>query len=358
MPEQSQPEQPKSEQSMPEQLQSEQSSHDQPKAVAMFLRPLAGLLRQQGIDPGALFAEHGLSLDDTTSSDSQVDVACTSSLLSAVEVLLQDPSLGINMARQSEYSTFGGLGLALSAGGSLLSVLQRMTRFQRLISNAVRTELVIDDDKVSIHFYPSAGHTPHPQGMQYVMANLVRLVRIRLDAKLNPLQVLVAHDDAAYCARMARYFRVEPEQADHYAVVFARDAANSQLHSSDTQLAAMLDATLNERLAAQEKGSLVIQLSLWLEGQLPEGEPSLKDAAAQYNMSVRSMQRRLGEEDLTWNKLVERTRRTLVERHLQVPGTTVTQLAFLLGFSDVSSFSRAFKKWYGVSPSQFRASVE
>jgi AraC-like DNA-binding protein len=45
-----------------------------------------------------------------------------------------------------------------------------------------------------------------------------------------------------------------------------------------------------------------------------------------------------------------------VERHLALPGTTITQLAFMLGFSDVSAFSRAFKKWYGVSPTQFRAS--
>ncbi|MCK5790715.1 MAG: helix-turn-helix transcriptional regulator [Ketobacter sp.] len=187
-----------------------------------------------------------------------------------------------------------------------------------------------------------------------MMASLVRLLRIRLDSQLNPLQVFLAYDGADYCTRVARYFRVEPEQADHYAVFFARNAANSQLHSSDSQIAAMLDVTLNERLAAQEKGSLVIQLSLWLEGQLPEGEPLLKDAAAQYNMSVRSLQRRLGEESLTWNQLVERTRRTLVERHLKISGTTVTQLAFLLGFSDVSSFSRAFKKWYGISPSQFR----
>ena len=331
---------------------------EQPKSVAMFLRPLASLLRHHGLEPESLFSEHGISIDDTVNPESRVDVERTSHLLSAAETLLDDPSLGINMARQSEYSAFGGLGLALSAGGSLLSVLQRMVRFQRLISNAVRTELVVDDDQVSVHFYPSAGHTPHPQGMQYVMASLVRLVRIRLDHTLNPLQVMVAYDDVPYCARIARYFRVAPTQSEHYAIVFAREAADSQLHSSDSQLAAMLDATLNERLAAQEKGSLVIQLSLWLEGQLPEGEPSLTDAATQYHMSVRSLQRRLSEEDLTWNQLVERTRRTLVERHLKVPGTTVTQLAFLLGFSDVSSFSRAFKKWYGVSPSQFRANTE
>ena len=112
---------------------SDHSVPEQLAAVAVFLRPLANLLR--------------------SNPECQVNVEHTSNLLSAAEALLQDPSLGINMARQSEYSVFGGLGLALSAGGSLLSVLQRMPRYHRLISNVVRTELVVDEDTVSIHFY-------------------------------------------------------------------------------------------------------------------------------------------------------------------------------------------------------------
>ena len=71
-------------------------------------------------------------------------------------------------------------------------------------------------------------------------------------------------------------------------------------------------------------------------------------------MSVRSLQRRLKDEGLTWQQLIENTRRVLVERHLRQPGMSITQLAFLLGFADVSSFSRAFRKWYGASPSQLR----
>jgi len=329
-------------------------SHE-PRAVAMFLRPLATVLRQNGIDAQSLFAEHGISLEATRDPEAQVCVADTSGLLSAAEQQLNDPSLGINMARHSEYSAFGGLGMALSAGGSLLGVLQRMVRFHRLISNAVRTELIIEDESVIVRFHPNLGHNPHPQGILYVMASLVRLVRIRIDPALNPQQVWVSHDAPGYLAAIARYFRVTPEVGEHFDIVFARSVAEAELHSSEPQLAAMIEATLNERLAEQEKGSLVIQLSLWIEGQLPEGEPALSDAAARFHMSVRSLQRRLGDEDLTWKQLLEKTRRTLVERHVHQPGMTVTQLAFLLGFSDVSAFSRAFKKWYGVAPSQFRS---
>ena len=96
------------------------------------------------------------------------------------------------------------------------------------------------------------------------------------------------------------------------------------------------------------------RLALWIEQRLPDGEPAQADAAAECCMSTRSLQRRLADEGLSWKQLLEDTRKTLVERHLRTPGMTVTQMAFLLGFSEVSAFSRAFKKWYGVSPSQFR----
>jgi AraC-like DNA-binding protein len=327
------------------------------RAVAMFLRPLATLLRQHGIAPEPLFAQHGISVEDTRQPEARVSVAHTSELLTEAEHLLDDPSLGINMARHSEYSAFGGLGLALSAGGSLLSVLQRMVRFHRLISNAVRTELISEEDRVIVRFYADAGHTPHHQGMLYVMASLVRLVRIRIDPALNPAEVWVAYGAPDYLQCIGRYFRVTPQQGDLYQIVFSRNDAEAELHSSEPQLAAMMEASLNERLAEQERGSLLIQLSLWLEGRLPEGEPSLGDAAERFHMSVRSLQRRLSDEGMTWKQLLENTRRTLVGRHLHQPGMTVTQLAFLLGFSDVSAFSRAFKKWYGVAPSQFRSGV-
>ena len=94
--------------------------------------------------------------------------------------------------------------------------------------------------------------------------------------------------------------------------------------------------------------------ALWLESRLPEGEPSLREAAAIFHVSERSLQRKLRAEGVTFQAVIEDTRRVLVERHMMAPGMTITQLTFLLGFSDVSSFSRAFRKWYGVAPSRYR----
>lgn len=326
---------------------------DDAKTTAMFLRPLADLLGSQGQDASAIFADYGIELADTHNAESLTDVACSTALLSAVETMLEDPSLGINMALRTEYSAFGGLGLALSAGGTVLSVLKRIVRYHRLISNVVHTELQDSESHVTIKFYKAMQHEPHPQAMQHVMACIVRLLRFRVDRNINPLAVYTRHNDPDYLQRMARYFRVTPQLSDHYAIVFGRDVVNTTLSSSEPQLAAMIESTLSQRLAEQLKGSLEIQLTSWLETKLPEGEPSLADAAQLFHISSRSLQRRLASESLTWNQILENTRRNLAERYLQDPGMSVTQLTFLLGYSDLSSFSRAFRKWFGVAPSQY-----
>ncbi|MFN3712467.1 MAG: AraC family transcriptional regulator ligand-binding domain-containing protein [Alcanivoracaceae bacterium] len=324
------------------------------RTAAMFLSPLAPMLRRTGHDPATVFAGHGIALQDTMNPEAKVTVQDTAALLAECESLLGDPSLGINMARHAEYSTFGALGLALAAGGDLRSVLHRIVRFHRLISDAVSTNLSEDDDRLGLHLVAADDTAPHPQALLFVLAIIQRMVRIRLPCQGDPVEVVTPDIPPAMRAAIQRYFRCQVSQGDHFALLFHRHASQLQLAASDPQLAAMLDATLTQRLADAERGALSTRLSLWIEERLPEGEPSLSDAASLLNMSVRSLQRRLKDEDLTWQQLIENTRRVLVERHLRQPGMSITQLAFLLGFADVSSFSRAFRKWYGASPSQLR----
>ena len=324
------------------------------QTTGIFLRPLVQMLRRSGEDAEGILRAHGVEPAMVANPEARVDAECTSRLLDQAVLLLDDPSLGINMARHSEYSTFGGLGLALAAGGNLRSVLNRIVRFHRLISDVVVSELVEDEAGLGLHMRAATDHQPHPQAILFVMASIMGMLRFRIRRDLNPVALMAPAVDDTVCVAMTRYFRTAVTPADHFALLFSRDEADAQLEASDPQLAAMLDATLTQRLVEADRGSLAMQLSIWLEERLPEGEPSLAEAANRLHMSVRSLQRRLGDENLTWKQLLEKTRRLLVERHLQAPNMSITQLAFLLGFSDVSSFSRAFKKWYGVAPSHYR----
>ncbi|WP_290537100.1 MULTISPECIES: AraC family transcriptional regulator [Alcanivorax] len=328
---------------------------EEKQAVALLMAPLLHLLHERGLDGEAILRRHGLDPQMVRDPEARLGAAVSTALLDDCLAQLGDPAMGIEIARHAQYNTFGALGLAVAAGGDLYSVLNRITRFHRLISDLVRTELTVDDATVALQFSSNTDHQPHPQAIVFVMATIVRLLRIRIHRDHNPVAVS-APDwiEPGLRQAMGRYFRCPVTESDHYALAFDKANAQQMLAASDTQLAAMLDATLAQRLADSERGSLASKLTLWIEQRLPDGEPSLTEAAAECCMSSRSLQRRLADEGLSWKQLVEDTRKMLVERHLRTPGMTVTQMAFLLGFSEVSAFSRAFKKWFGVSPSQFR----
>ena len=328
---------------------------EEKQAVALLMAPLLHLLHERGLDGEAILRRHGLDPQMVRDPEARLGAAVSTALLDDCLAQLGDPAMGIEIARHAQYNTFGALGLAVAAGGDLYSVLNRITRFHRLISDLVTTDLIADDHSVALRFTSNTDHQPHPQAIVFVMATIVRLLRIRIHRDHNPVAVCAPEWlEPGLRQAMARYFRCQVSVADHYSLAFDKDNAQHMLAASDVQLAAMLDATLAQRLAASEQAALASRLALWIEQRLPDGEPAQADAATECCMSTRSLQRRLADEGLSWKQLLEDTRKTLVERHLRTPGMTVTQMAFLLGFSEVSAFSRAFKKWYGVSPSQFR----
>jgi AraC-like DNA-binding protein len=85
------------------------------------------------------------------------------------------------------------------------------------------------------------------------------------------------------------------------------------------------------------------------------GEPTDLDIAKSLHMSRRTLQRKLAEADLTYQQLVDDTRRDLALRYIEDPARSITEITFLLGLSGQSAFTRAFRRWTGVSPTEYRA---
>jgi AraC-like DNA-binding protein len=91
--------------------------------------------------------------------------------------------------------------------------------------------------------------------------------------------------------------------------------------------------------------------------KLPDGAPGQQQIAAALHVSNRTLQRKLREENTSFKELLKDTRMQLARKYLRSPGRSVVETAYLLGFSEPSTFSRAFKRWTGVAPAQYRESV-
>ena len=140
-------------------------------------------------------------------------------------------------------------------------------------------------------------------------------------------------------------------------ITIAREDADIELSSANKQIALMDDEFLTKYLIEIKKGDIVEQLKKIILKNLLDGQVSEQVAANRLNLSERSMQRRLKEHNTTFRFLLDSVRSTLARQYIENPRNRMIDIAFLLGFSEQSAFSRAFKKWTGQSPLEYRNSV-
>ena len=129
---------------------------------------------------------------------------------------------------------------------------------------------------------------------------------------------------------------------------------NVLLPAANAELARQNDQVVMKLLAQIERNDIIAQVRAAFVELLPSGDCSKENVAARLNMSERTLQNQLTERDTSYRDLLNETRRELAEQYMCQGLHSVSEVAFLLGFSEISSFSRVFRSWTGVSPSEFR----
>jgi AraC-like DNA-binding protein len=106
-----------------------------------------------------------------------------------------------------------------------------------------------------------------------------------------------------------------------------------------------------------EEDDFIARVKAAIANELPSGQPNDKDIAKMFCMSSRTLQRRLSAEGTNFSQMLDAVRRYLAEQYVTDPSLSLTEISFLLGFSRLSSFSRAFRRWTGQSPSAAREAL-
>ena len=136
-------------------------------------------------------------------------------------------------------------------------------------------------------------------------------------------------------------------------VISAADA-DRQLSTSNPEMARLHEEIIQRYLMQLDRENIINRARLHLMEQLPSGRVTEDDTARSLNVSKRTLQRKLRENGQTYRSLLERVRVALADRYLQNDAYSMTEIAFLLGYTDTSAFSRAFRNWRGHSPTRER----
>jgi AraC-like DNA-binding protein len=130
--------------------------------------------------------------------------------------------------------------------------------------------------------------------------------------------------------------------------------ADEMLTGANPELAILNDKVVTRRLALIDREDIIARVQATLMDLLPQGNISDDAVANALHMSVRTMHRKLTEENNNFRTLLVEMRRDLAEQYILDNSLTLTEISLLLGFSESSSFSRAFKSWTGTAPSEVR----
>ena len=328
----------------------------EPTTLASWTRALRRQLDSLGLDSTALCHAAGLDIAQLDDPNARYPLAATTRLWQLAVAASGDPALGLGTSRHVAPTTFHALGMAVMASGSLREVFERIVRYHQVVSDVLTLELRDIGSTCEFHFrLPPGSPPPAAEAIDAFAAIYVRTCRNRLGRDYAPLAVYLRRPAPADPQPWLDVFRAPVHfAAPEDMLCFARDDLDRPLEDGNPELAAHNEAVLQKRLEALQPDTVARRLRRALEQCLPNGEPSAETLAHGLHLSLRSLQRHLAEEGTSYEQVLADTRHALALQHLQTQDCSISEVAYLLGFADSSSFSRAFKRWSGQSPSQYR----
>ncbi|MBX3157057.1 MAG: AraC family transcriptional regulator ligand-binding domain-containing protein [Deltaproteobacteria bacterium] len=308
-----------------------------------LLRPLSQLLGRLGVDAAAFL--EGLGVDDAMPPDSYVPAERVDRGLDAIAARRGDPAFALTMAREAAVRPLGMFGHLVWLSGTVRDALGRATRFWAMVTRRTKLTLEEGGGRAVVRQHPAPGV---PRGRiltEFPFASLALRGREATGGRFALRAVRFAHAGEATPA-YADVFRAPVAFGAAFDEV-ELDAAQLDLPlaSADPITSAALEANIARLVPAPGADPLVDRV----RRALGQGAASLPDVARRIGTSSRTLRRHLEREGLTLRGLVDDVRRARADE-LLAAGTAVKEVAFALGFSEPSAFSRAYKRWTGRAP--------
>jgi AraC-like DNA-binding protein len=311
----------------------------------------------QGMPPPDFCARFGLDPLVLADIDARLPVSDVVAIWEQLPALLGDEDFGLHAAELGAAAPQGLAGQMIAASTTLGEGLRRLVRFERVFHDVRTSQMVLDGDTASIIHDTRGGLSMPRHGTEFVWAYLLLMARRITGAPITPLRLELPHPAPARSDEHVRVLGVRPSfgcAASRLTV--ARSDLDRPSRTADAALAEILDSHargLLEQLPTEP--DLLAQVRAAAHAALSAGELTVKHVARRLGISPRTLQRRLADEHGTsFQMVVDDLRADLARRWLGDRNIAIGEVAFALGFAEQSAFHRAFVRWTGITPGQFR----
>jgi AraC-like DNA-binding protein len=329
-----------------------------PMATGIAARRAVAALRVHDIDPAPLLERVGLSEEDLSQDQIRISAAAQAKLLESAAEALHDPALGFHLATEVNPREVGLLFYVASAAKDLGEAIVLFARYLRIVNEAVRVKLTRRNSDLVVEIYlVGVPRFRATQNAEFGIAVVVKSLREITGRRLHPKKITLAHMRGSDFPEFERFCGCPVEfggSADQ--LVFSNQSLAVPLITEDTHLLDTLRPICDEAAKQRETTPGTVRALVENEAHklLPHGKARRHHVAKKLAVSTRTLARRLASEGTTFEEVVDELRRSLALQYIKSRSVSLSQVAWLLGYEGSASFSHAFARWTGRSPSVVR----
>ena len=320
-----------------------------------YVRALLDYLENHQLDTAAVFTPQLRNQLDDGSLNERISVVLWGELLAKAIAVSADPCLPLHLAEELIPKHWGVFAYAAMTCKNLGEVSAMLVRYERLIDDANDSRLIMQGDNVCLQWIPRLEHL-HPALMQVSLASWVAFAR-----RHTGRRDLVADVDFTFAT---------PVDIEPYRQLFGGTVCFGQpitqlifpanylqlpitYHDPDA-LRILVSQVIQQLEHLQRPDELHASIRDIISQQISSGRCSLEQVAAELQVPARTLQYQLEQSGTSFRTLLDNTREQLARHYLNDPNMSLVDVAFLLGFSEQSPFTKAFKRWTGETPGEYR----
>ena len=310
-------------------------------------------LKMIGVRVGEALKKAGVAEDLFSHKRPVLDEAAYYRFMDAVGAQITDPSLPIAIASAENIETFSPPIFAAYCSKNGKACIERLAAYKRLLA-PMKYEVTEDEAGLRLEIGASNAELSLPQFL--VETEMVFVINIlRTATKLQICPTEIGMKEPVTDREFSDYTGCSPVKADSNYLVFRAEDMEEPFISYNEGMWEFFEPELQKRLDEMEvDDSVAARVRSALTELLPAGSGTIDDVAAKLGTSKRTLQRKLTEENTTFQKQLNNTRELLAKNYIQNTDMSSEDIAFLLGYQELNSFFRAFTVWTGMSVSEYK----
>ena len=317
---------------------------------------IPALLRELGADPDKVLGDAGVDPRLFDNAENRISYAARGRLLNHCAARTGCRHFGLLLGSHGGLHGLGLVGLLVKYSPDVGTALRSVVRYLHLHVRGAATTLTERDGSTTFAY---GVHLPHYEGVEQTgdgaVAFMFNIMRSLCGPEWLPAEVLFAHRRPEDVGPYRRFFRSPLTfDAEQYALVFSSDWLGRKMPGDDPQLRRLLQQQI-DALEARHRDDLPGQVRAMLQTGLLTGHARADQIAALFSVHSRTLHRRLSAFGTTFHALTEEVRFELAQQMLGTSTTDVRQIAQALDYADASAFTRAFRRWSGMTPARWRA---